>query len=387
MLNQIMSKHQFWSTQPVSNSTETSGFIDETLFTMPPPESPQRLPSDFEWTTLDTSNKSHIQSVIELLSKHYVSSEEGAKLLYTNNFFTWFFSQNHSIAVGVRVVKTKKLVGFIFGSTGTVHVPTHENLKVAEIDFLCIHPKLRNKRLAPVLIKEITRQFRLKNIHCAIYTAGTKIPIPYVTHTYHHRPINIDQLCKVGFLDAQSIAQADTLKIRFKILPRWNSAGIHVVDHTKPPTDALIHDISHLSQIAQSSCLVKHVMTKDTIKHLLSAPLDVLQTIFITDPNSGDMVAFAMVYFIQYIYPNNRSLRVAQLYHHGSSSPDGCKRLMKGILARIKRQADVLNVLDGAQFETLKDTLDLVPGQHLYSYFWNYKLPEMKPHEDGVLLF
>jgi len=48
----------------------------------------------------------------------------------------------------------------------------------SEINYLCVHKKLRSKRLAPVLIKEVTRQVHLKGIFQAIYTAGVVIPTP-----------------------------------------------------------------------------------------------------------------------------------------------------------------------------------------------------------------
>ena len=35
---------------------------------------------------------------------------------------------------------------------------------MVEINFLCVHKKLRSKRLAPVLIKEITRRVNLTGI-------------------------------------------------------------------------------------------------------------------------------------------------------------------------------------------------------------------------------
>lgn len=54
--------------------------------------------------------------------------------------------------VGVRVSRSKKLVGFISAIPATVRVK--ENVvQMVEINFLCVHKKLRSKRLAPVLIK------------------------------------------------------------------------------------------------------------------------------------------------------------------------------------------------------------------------------------------
>jgi glycylpeptide N-tetradecanoyltransferase len=37
-------------------------------------------------------------------------------------------------------------------------------IAMAEINFLCVHKKLRTKRLAPVMIKEITRRVNLQNV-------------------------------------------------------------------------------------------------------------------------------------------------------------------------------------------------------------------------------
>lgn len=54
--------------------------------------------------------------------------------------------------VGVRVVSSKKLVGFITAIPATVRA-RDKTLNMVEINFLCVHKKLRSKRLAPVLIK------------------------------------------------------------------------------------------------------------------------------------------------------------------------------------------------------------------------------------------
>lgn len=53
--------------------------------------------------------------------------------------------------------------------------------KLTEINFLCVHKKLRSKRLAPVLIKEITRRSHIEGVFQAVYTAGVVIPRPAAT--------------------------------------------------------------------------------------------------------------------------------------------------------------------------------------------------------------
>jgi glycylpeptide N-tetradecanoyltransferase len=56
--------------------------------------------------------------------------------------------------------------------------------QAAEINFMCVHKKLRSKRLAPVLIKEVTRRVNHLNIWQAVYTAGIVIPTPFSTCRY-----------------------------------------------------------------------------------------------------------------------------------------------------------------------------------------------------------
>jgi len=70
---------------------------------------------------------------------------------------------------------------------------------MAEINFLCVHKQLRAKRLAPILIKEITRRVNLHNIWQAVYTAGITIPTPISNSTYWHRSLNPKKLIECGF--------------------------------------------------------------------------------------------------------------------------------------------------------------------------------------------
>jgi glycylpeptide N-tetradecanoyltransferase len=75
----------------------------------------------------------------------------------------------------------------------------HRIKHCAEINFLCVHKKLRGKRLAPVLIKEVTRRCHLVGIFQAVYTGGIFIPTPVARCQYYHRIINTKKLVEVGF--------------------------------------------------------------------------------------------------------------------------------------------------------------------------------------------
>lgn len=85
---------------------------------------------------------------------------------------------------------------------------------MVEINFLCVHKKLRSKRVAPVLIREITRRVNLEGIFQAVYTAGVVLPKPVSTcrcaaqHTRWSR-------------DGQPSPAKTTIQPGFSHLPRW----------------------------------------------------------------------------------------------------------------------------------------------------------------------
>jgi glycylpeptide N-tetradecanoyltransferase len=137
-----------------------------------------------------------------LLTNNYVEDTEGSfRFDYSIDFLRWAIcppKYKPKWHVGVRATKTKKLLAFIAGLPVTMNVEG-EVLESSEINFLCVHKKLREKRLAPVLIKEITRRINRTDIWQAIYTAGTLIPKPFAKTMYHHRNINYQKLIECGF--------------------------------------------------------------------------------------------------------------------------------------------------------------------------------------------
>lgn len=85
---------------------------------------------------------------------------------------------------------------------------------MVEINFLCVHKKLRSKRVAPVLIREITRRVNLNGIFQAVYTAGVVLPKPVGTCRYWHRSLNPKKLIEVKFSHlSRNMTMQRTLKL------------------------------------------------------------------------------------------------------------------------------------------------------------------------------
>ncbi|OBZ69197.1 Glycylpeptide N-tetradecanoyltransferase [Grifola frondosa] len=198
--------HKFWATQPVPQPGEGpplgDGFIEPSKTREDVRQEPYPLPKDFEWSILDVNDSTQLRELYELLSANYVEDDDASfRFQYSAEFLHWALQPpgyHKEWHIGVRVASNKKLVAFVSGIPITIQV--RDNVfPASEVNFLCVHKKLRSKRLAPVLIKEVTRQCHLKGIFQALYTAGVLLPTPVSTCRYYHRCLNIPKLVDVRF--------------------------------------------------------------------------------------------------------------------------------------------------------------------------------------------
>ncbi|GAA5990097.1 hypothetical protein JCM11641_007066 [Rhodosporidiobolus odoratus] len=202
--------YKFWKTQPVvSLETKEEDIREGPLEPDSPlssiPTTPTKLHKDFEWVTLDLTDKAQLKEVYELLTHHYVEDQDASfRFDYSEEFIEWALKPPGYVPewhVGIRLATSEqkgKLVGFISGVPMDLRV-RNATKRNTEINFLCVHKKLRSKRLAPLLIQEVTRRTHLKGIFQALYTAGTFLPTPVSRCQYYHRNLNPPKLVKLGF--------------------------------------------------------------------------------------------------------------------------------------------------------------------------------------------
>lgn len=177
---------QFWNSQPVPSlgtviprGTNEPMSPDKRLDEIK--ADPFSLPDGFKWDDLDLNNQEQLMELYVLLNENYVEDDDNMfRFDYSPEFLKWALQPSgwrKEWHAGVRVAKNNKLVGFI--SAVPAHMKIYEKqVKMVEINYLCVHKKLRAKRVAPVLIKEITRRVNLTGIFQAVYTAGVILPTP-----------------------------------------------------------------------------------------------------------------------------------------------------------------------------------------------------------------
>src|SRR5271156_2591647 len=82
--------------------------------------------------------------------------------------------------IGVRASQSRKLIAFI--STIPVELRIRQNIiRCSEVNLIYIHKKLPQKRLEPVLIKEVTRRSYQIGIFQGLYTTRVLLPTPVPT--------------------------------------------------------------------------------------------------------------------------------------------------------------------------------------------------------------
>ncbi|KKA29855.1 hypothetical protein TD95_000432 [Thielaviopsis punctulata] len=202
-----MGSYKFWQTQPVPRLDENSGPVEEgpvkpNQKVEDVPTEPMKLLDDFEWVEVDFHNEEELKEVHALLQGHYVEDTESMlRFNYSLGMLRWAMMSpgwKKMWHVGVRAGPMRKLVAFI--SAIPVKVNVHgKQFITSEVNFLVVHKKLRGKRLAPVLIKEITRRSNIEGIWQGLYTGGSVLPRPVSTCRYYHRALNWTKLYEVGF--------------------------------------------------------------------------------------------------------------------------------------------------------------------------------------------
>ena len=214
-----MSEHRFWKTQPVDiskNSIISKPIEEKTIEEIQ--QEPYTLPKGFDWGIIDLTNETQLDEFYNFLVTFYDSDNPDRMLNYSKEFLKWFLMPpNYFPDLIVAVKCNNRLVACICGIPLTMNI-YDKFVNLIEINLLCVHPKLRTKRLAPVLIKEVTRRTNLHNIWQAIYTGDKDLPNCLVSCTYYHRPINVPKLIDLEFMSCPKKLSLTTYSKSFKTI-------------------------------------------------------------------------------------------------------------------------------------------------------------------------
>ncbi|KAK4396894.1 Glycylpeptide N-tetradecanoyltransferase 1 [Sesamum angolense] len=334
-------QHKFWETQPVGqfkdvgNSSLPEGPIEPPIPLSEVKQEPYNLPSLYEWTVCDMDSDEVCNEVYVLLTNNYVEDDDNLfRFNYSKEFLRWGLSPPgyfRSWHIGVRVKASKKLVAFITGIPVKLRV-RDEVVRMAEVNFLCVHKKLRSKRLAPVMIKEVTRRIHLENIWQAAYTAGVLLPTPITTCQYWHRTLHPKKLIDVGFSRlGERMTMSRAIKL-YRLPSSTATVGLRKMELRDVPA------VTRLLRNYLSRFVVAPVFDDDEVDHWLLPQEDVVDSYVVESPDTHEITDFFSFYTLPSSILNNPNYSIlkAALYflqclHYDStaSADPGCSYYCK----------------------------------------------------------
>lgn len=345
---------------------------------------PLKLPEGFEWSNIDIRNDDQAKEVYELLTNNYVEDSDGSfRFDYSIEFLRWAIcppKYKPKWHIGVRATKTKKLLGFIAGIPITMNV-NGEQVASSEINFLCVHKKLREKRLAPVLIKEVTRRINRTNVWQAIYTAGTLIPKPFGSANYYHRNINYNKLIECKFT---SKPKNKALLKLYNLPEEVSTPGFRAIRKKE------IKKIYPQLQEYLAKFKMSIHFTPEEAVHFLTPKEDVVYSYVVEDPETKEFTDFISFYSLPSSVldsDKHSKIRAAYSFYNFTTKTDRVQLHRDAIIMAKKEGFDVFNALDIMDNKEVFEELRFKKGEgNLYYYFFNYRLPNLNPDDIGIVL-
>ncbi|CAK1354583.1 Glycylpeptide N-tetradecanoyltransferase [Cercospora beticola] len=358
--------YKFWNTQPVPKFKEpnllqtTSGkegdlaegaILPSQICKASVKPEPEKLLDSFEWCLIDVEDKDDLQEFYDLLYNHYVEDTDGSfRFNYSTEFLKWALQPpgwKKEWHIGIRTKasadgKRGKLVASITGIPVTLKV-RGQTVNASEINFLAIHRKLRNKRLAPVLIKEVTRRCYQNDVFQALYTAGTLLPTPVSTCRYFHRSLDWEHLYKTGFSHMPPGSTELRQKYKYRLESHTQTKGLRPMKPADIPAvkDLLVRYTERFNLRQEfSDEEIAHWMCSETSK-------GVVWSYVVED--EGRITDFISYYLLESTVlraSKKDTIRAAYLYYYATESafqaPKGPKVKAKELQERLQNRLQEL---------------------------------------------
>lgn len=388
-------EHHFWNTQPVPQPgqelslTTTDGCAGAPIETREVgevrAESLKLIPT-FEWADVDLTDEAQLEEAYQLLNLHYV--EDGDQMFrfdYSRDFLRWALMPPGwlpSWHLGVRVKASRKLVALITAVPATV-APHGQPRAMVEINFLCIHKKLRAKRLAPVLIQEITRRVNLQDIWQAVYTAGVLLPRPVSTSRYFHRSLNPKKLIEVGFSRiAPRMTMARTIKLN-ALKPSPTIRGIRAMVAADVPAACAL-----LKRHSEQFELRIDYSESDFAHWFL--PRDRVVYSYVVENTAGEITDLCSFYSLPSSvikHPKHKVLDAAYSFANVAVTVRGDELMQDALVFAKNLGFDVFNALNLAGNEQFLDRCKFHKGDgSLHFYIYNWQCPTIDREKNALVL-
>merc|ERR1719401_3145891 len=351
---------------------------------------PYNMPKGFAWSEVDVTDPDQRTEIYDLLYQNYVEDDECMfRFDYSRDFLTWALTppgHRREFHLGVRSTKSGRLMALITGVPARIRVHAAARSMV-EVNFLCVHKKLRSKRLAPVLIKEITRRVNQSGTFQAVYTAGVVLPGHVARCRYHHRTLDAKKLVEVGFTRLPPRTTLARMIKRHR-LPAVPAAGLRPLRPADvPAARALVATYLERFRLAP-------LFSEEEFAHWL-LPREGVVSSFVnaapgTDGEEGPITDFVSYYHLHSSVlgnPHHSTLRAAYAFYNVATSMDLTELMRDALILARNEGMDVFNALDLMDNDEFLEALKFGKGDgNLQYYVYNWSCPALEHGDVGLVL-
>lgn len=333
------------------------------------------------WCTIDASLEEQLAELHAFLAQHYVASEAMA-FQYSLEFLRWALNSPRSLQawhVGLRSQKSGKLMAFIMGLPTKMRRAGHDHPSAA-INFLAIHTKLRNRRLAVVMIQEVTRRIDAHGYFQAMYTSGTVLPRPVCTCRYHHRPLNYAKCIKSGFC---ALRPRQTVARMHKLYALPDTPPLALT----PLVEADIPSVSALLRARQEDLELHLAWDEEETAHFMLSRPNILESYVLRDEASGACTDVCSFFHVPARMSDGTVLHIAFAWYSVATSVT-FEALMQSCLVLAKQKgADVFNALEIMDNAPIFQRLKFDRGTGTLNYYlYNMPCSAISASKLGILL-
>jgi len=260
---------------------------------------------------------------------------------------------------------------------------------MVEINFLCVHKKLRSKRLAPLLISEITRRVNVTNVWQAVYTAGVLLPKPFCVTRYWHRSLNYPKLIDIKFTRIPK--KLERLKDPLGMLEKiYQLPTEYQIKGFRPMVNKDLSQVGELLEKYLTGFEAAPNFSKEEVSHWLKTLKGVVSSFVVEDSETKKITDFVSYYTLPSTvigHKTHKLLKAAYLFYYVPGKNSLTSLIRDCLISAKKDNFDVFNCLDILQNQKFLEELKFGIGDgHLYYYLYNYKCPEIKSDKLGLVM-
>jgi len=361
--------HQFWDNQPVMHKND---FVMKggAFKTLEKNDTPTKLPDKFTW---DLSPS--ISDVCTFLNYFYYESfGKKIKHHFTEEYLELYyrFSKLH-----VAVRSEGVIIAFIGASKSVIKL-NKAVFDSAYVNHACIQPKYRNKRLMPVLIREITRLLTNEGINQIFYNTTKAIHKPLATLEYCQRSINVDLLMKVGILAFEKDSTIDIEEVKKNFYLPNKPMNKNFVEMQESHIDAAFEKFTECNDKYNFS----PVCPKESFRQILLNNKIVKSYVLLND--DGEVLDFVS-YYVTFAKVDNCFIKKGNVFYYSDTVETSYRLINDMMICSKKDNIDMFCGYNIMNNDVLKDLKFSKHGAETYLYLSNWRYLKINPNQVGFV--